>query len=125
MTGDNPFTPQTNVRQSRPVFVYKVPHALSEGIKTIGISQLTGDDELMAAKRANSDPVQLAYEQVKQSIVEVDGKPVNLADGSIDMAWKTMDPKVRSLLMAAYAKLHTPKESEIEDFLSSQEIRVA
>jgi hypothetical protein len=112
-------------KQSRPVYVFDVPASLANGITSIGIVQLTAREEMQAAKRAGSDTIRLVYEQVKQSLVEVNGEAVNMADGSADSAIEAMDPKVRNLVMAAFANLHSPPEDTVRGFLESQSVRVA
>jgi len=112
-------------KPSRPIYTYKVPSALGgEDFKTVGLVQLTAREEMMAAKRSNGDPIKLAYEQVQQSIAEVNGERVSIADGSADKAFNTMSPMLRNLVMTAHAKLHSPAESDVEDFLGSREVRV-
>ena len=107
---------------SRPVYRYDVPRKLAKisGIEKVGLVQLTPDEELMGTKRARNDQARLAFEWAKQSLVEVNGKPVSLADGTSDKAWNDMHPKVRGLVVVAYGELHTPEEDEITDFLGSQ-----
>jgi len=112
-------------KPSRPVYTYQVPSNLGgEDFKSIGLVQLTAREEMMAAKRSNGDPIKLAYEQVQQSIAEVNGEKVSIADGSADKAFNAMPPMVRNLVMAAHAKLHSPAESDVELFLQSREVRV-
>lgn len=112
-------------KASRPVYIYKVPPALGgEDFKTIGLVQLTAREEMMAAKRSNGDPIKLAYEQVQQSIAEVNGERVSIADGSADKAFNAMNPMIRNLVMTAHAKLHSPEDTVVEDFLGSREVRI-
>lgn len=109
----------------RPVYVYNLPASVAGVISSIGIVELTANEELMAAKRAAGDTHRLAYELALQSLAEVNGNPVALKDGSADKAFNDMGPKVRQLLMQAYAKIHGPEDSVVADFLQSQTVRVA
>lgn len=112
-------------KASRPVYVYTVPpHLGGDDFQTIGLVQLTAHEEMMAAKRSNGDPIKLAYEQVMQAIVEVNGERVSLANGTADRAFNTMGPMVRNLVMTAHAKLHAPPEADVDLFLQSREVRV-
>jgi len=112
-------------KNQRPVYVYTVPSNLGgEDFKTIGLVQLTAHEEMMAAKRSNGDPIKLAYEQVMQAIVEVNGEKVGVANGSADRAFNTMGPMLRNLVMTAHAKLHAPPEGDVELFLDSREVRL-
>lgn len=112
-------------KTSRPVYTYKVPAGMGDGIESVGLVQLTAHEEMLAAKRAGNDPMKLAYEQVMQALVEVNGERVRIADGSADKAFNAMGPMVRNLVMTAHVKLHAPPEDAVEDFLKSREVRVA
>lgn len=110
----------------RPIFRFDVPEGLAKttGIKKLGLHQLTASEELMATKRARNDTHRLAYELAKQALVEIDGKPITLGDGSADTAWGDMHPKIRTLAVAAFGELHSPEEDEIAGFLKSQTVHV-
>jgi len=108
---------------TRPVYTYEVPKHLANGITSVGLVQLTAHEEMLAAKRASGDTIRMAYEQVKQAIVEVNGERVSVADGSADTALEKMDPKLRNLVMSAHAKLHAPSDDEVNDFLNSRAVR--
>jgi len=110
---------------ARPIYTYKVPKVMADGVQSIGLVQLTTHEEMMSAKRAGSDPIRLVYEQVKQSLAEVNGQPVSLGDGTADTAFDKMGPQLRNLVMTAYAKLHTPADGMADDFLASQAVKVA
>jgi len=112
-------------RASRPVYVYEVPENVGGDVTVVGLVELTAEEEVLATKRAKNDPIRLAYELAKQCLVEVNGQPVKLADGSADTAWGKMNPKVRNLVLSAYAELHSPPEGAAEDFLRSRQVRVA
>lgn len=113
-------------RASRPRYTYKVPKSLQRttGIESITVTELLAADELMATKRANNDPIRLAYEMALQCLVAVNGKEVSLVDGSADKIWETMHPQVRHLVMRAYDQTHNVPKSEAEDFLGSRTVEV-
>lgn len=97
-------------------------------IRTLHLRLLSGDDELLAAKKARGASTEfgsqfsLAHELAKLSLVAINGKDVRTEDGSVDAAWSKMHAQIRTLVMRAYAKLHTPKEEVAEDFLKGMTI---
>ena len=111
-------------RTTRAVFTYTVPVGMGGDIKSVGLVELTASEELMAAKRASGEGARLAYEMAKTSLVEVNGSKVGLADGSADSAWNKMPPKVRNLVIQAFASLHAPPEDDAASFLASRQVRV-
>jgi hypothetical protein len=113
-------------KTDRAVYVFTFSPASQKeyGVTSVGLCELTIDEELMGTKRANGDPIRLAYEMPKQALVEVNGQPVSLADGSADIAWSKFHPRVRQLVMTAYSKIHNATEEEAKVFLQSQTVRV-
>jgi hypothetical protein len=112
------------IRRERVVYTYTVPSELASlGISSVGLVELTAEEEQMAIKRARGDQFRLAGELVKESLREIDGKRVSLADGSVDAAWNRMPAKIRSLVLQAYAQIHNPPEGAAEGFLQSRQVR--
>lgn len=109
----------------RLVHRYKMPAKLAaeSGIESVGIQELTGNDENMAYKRATGG-ADSALHLAQASLVEINGKPVSLTDGSVDKAWNTMHPKVRVLVTRAYNAVNNPNQGELEDFLESHAVEV-
>ena len=114
----------TGNASARPVYRYTVPPKLSGDIKSVGLVQITCDEELRATKRSRNDSHRLAYELTQQALVEANGNKLSEADGSRDSVWSKMSPKVRNLVLLAYAQLHSPEDDESSDFLKSQEVTV-
>ena len=111
--------------RERPVHTFTFSKKLATAeIQSIGLVQLTSDEEVMATKKAANNAANMAQNLVLQSLAEVNGKSVTLADGSTDVAWKKLSPKQRGLVLTAYAELHTPEDSDVEDFLKSQRVQV-
>lgn len=113
--------------QSREVHLFTVPEALAAevGVREVGMVTLTAAEEMMAHKRApKRDAVQLALELAKASLVEVDGGKLTLADGSADAFWANAHPKLRELVLSAYADLHSPREEDAASFRASRRVRV-
>jgi hypothetical protein len=62
---------------------------------------------------------------VKQSIREINGRPVSLVDGSVDVAWVKMHPKVRTLVMRAYSNHNNATDEDMNVFLKSRRSKVS
>lgn len=107
----------------RPLYVYATPPRLHAVAKSVGLVELTAEEELMAAKRANNNPVRLAYELAKESLRQFDGRAVSLADGTSDTAWNVMGPVLRTLVITAYQEIHNPREDDAATFLASREVQ--
>lgn len=111
-------------KAERPVFEFTIPESISGDVKTVGLIELTAQEEMQAAKRSGGDQMKLAYELVKQCIVEVNGEKVKLSDGTVDTAFNKMPSKARAMVLAAYADIHAPPEDAAQDFLASRKVRV-
>jgi hypothetical protein len=117
--------------KSRTVSFFTIPaHLMENDVAEVGIITLSADEELAAYKRANGDSARLANELAKTCIVEVvdtagAAKKLSLADGSVDIFWKSLDPRVRQLVLGGYAELHAAKDEDARSFLKSRKIRVS
>jgi hypothetical protein len=114
-------------KKIRAVSLFDIPPTITEvcGVKEVGMVTLTADEELLCFKRAKGDNAKLAMELSKTSLVEADGKVLSQSDGSVDTFWKDCDPKLRQLILTAYAELHAAPEEEQAAFLKSRRTRVA
>lgn len=110
----------------RMVFEFDIPEALrDETVKeSIGLRKINGTEEVEATKACGGDGMRLAFELVKQSLHEIDGVVLNKGDMEHESKWERMDPKLRNLLLAAYASLHTPEDDEVENFLKTVRAKV-
>lgn len=111
------------------IVTYMVPATMqmsSSGRKfeSLGIRELEPADEMMATQRAAGSGIRLAFELALQSLVFVNGKRVTLADGTADLAWKEMGPKLRNLVMSAYSQMAAASNEEVAAFLGSRKITV-
>jgi hypothetical protein len=115
-----------HTHSSREVHIYTAPPGVDVGWKTIGLLELTTDEELAAGRRASAtkDAVRAYYERIKQALVEVDGRAIRVDDGSARLTWNTMRPKGRDLVMFAYNDLHTNKKDVAADFLKSHSSKI-
>lgn len=110
---------------ARTVYTYDVPPLLqktSKGVivKTIGVAELQPLDEIEATKRARGDAARLAFELALQSLATVNGTPVSLGDGSAETAWTSLGPKLRNLVMSAYAENNQAGQNDLVGFLASR-----
>lgn len=112
-------------KRVRPVYEYDIPEKLGGDVRSIGLVELLANEELMAVKRSGGDSFKLAYELAKQSIAEVNGQKISLADGAVDSLFNNMGSQVRNLVLQAYAQIHAPAEDVSSDFLQSRKVRVA
>lgn len=124
---------------ARAIYRYKIPASmagLARDVATIGLVEITPDEEIMATKRCSNQPIRLAYELSLEAFREIgmagplgqDGRPtvvshrLSTADGTADRVWRQLHPKIRTLVVTAYNELHNPKDGEAQDFLSSREV---
>jgi len=114
-------------KKSRPVNLFDVPESIVAicGVKEVGLIALTGDEELLCHKKAKGENAKLANELTKMALVEADGKPLSSHDGTVDTFWGNADPKLRQLILGAYAEIHGTDEEEQKDFLKTRRTRVA
>jgi len=42
-----------------------------------------------------------------------------------EQAWHKLHPKIRSLVLQAYSKLHAPESEDVESFLASEVVEAA
>lgn len=121
--------PQLVPDAKREVNEFEVPEGIAASyngvpVRSIGLISLRASEEAKAHKRAAGVAVRLAYELAKQSLYEVNGQRVSLEDGSADTAFSDMGPVVRSLILQAYAEIHTPEEDATASFLGSRKRKV-
>jgi len=112
--------------RQRVVYEFDIPerHQSEEITGTVGLVKLNGREEKAASKRARGDSTMLAYELVKQSMYEVDGRRINRGQHEEEKLWNNMDPILRNLILAAYAELHTPEDDEAENFIKGRREKV-
>ena len=106
--------------ETRVVHRFKVPDTVPGDIRSIGLVEITAEEELKAEQRSKGTPDKRAAEMAKQALVEVNGEAVKFIDGSVDRAWNEMHPKVRTLLASAWVKLHLANDDEVESFFASR-----
>ena len=112
------------MRPARTVHTFPLPDSVPGEVRSVSVTELTAEEELMATRRAGTDAFKVAYELAKQSLVAVNGEKVSLADGTSDKVWVAMHPKARALTIIAYNAVHQPADNDVADFLKGQTIQV-
>lgn len=117
---------QAKKAMARPIYKFEIPDRIAKesGVNEIGLVELTANEQMMAANRARANVARLALELPMQSIVAANGKKVSTADGTVEKIWDALGPKGRELVVTAYGRLHTPEDTEVEDFLASMSVEV-
>jgi hypothetical protein len=113
-------------RKGRTVVLFDVPERLAEevGVHQVGLVTLTADEELQCFGRARGNSARLAAELAKASLAEADGRPLTSADGSVDSWFGKADPRLRQLVLAAYAEIHAANAEDADAFLKSRKTRL-
>lgn len=116
---------QLQKKPSRVVYAYTIPKRIAKeaGVQSIGLIELTAREEMLAAKRSNGEQFNLAHSLVTSSLHMVNDVEVSIGDGSADRAWETMNPKVRNLVLQAFADIHAPEDEDTADFLASRQVK--
>lgn len=92
--------------------------------KSFALRFSTPEDELHATQLAGGNQSKGSMELLKRCCVEIDGKPVTIADDSAHDAFVAMYPAIRTMIMLAFGQVHNPKEDLIKPFLSAPKVRV-
>lgn len=108
------------VSDTRTIHRFNVPESIPGEIRSIGLVELTAEDELRVEQRCKGAPDKRAQELVKTSLAEVNGKAVSTLNGSASNAWNEMPPKVRTLVSSAWVRLHLASDDEVESFFGSR-----
>lgn len=106
--------------QDRVIHRFKVPDSIPGDVRSVGMVEITAEEELRAEQRCKGASDKRAQEMTKQALVEVNGEKVSLGDGSAERAWASLHPKVRTLLATAWVKLHLAEDNEVDDFFASR-----
>jgi hypothetical protein len=113
---------------SRPVYTYQIPAKLAAEaeVSSVTLVHLTAAEELQAAKRAGgTDPLRLGSELAKAALHGINGKTLSAVNNEKEQAWHKLHPKLRSLVLQAYSKLHAPESEDVESFLASEVVEAA
>lgn len=95
-----------------------------------GVIELTVNEELTAAKMADSSSHAVAMRTVMLAVRyartadRATTVELSLADETAEQFWAKLNPKVRALLMQAHIKVNTASQADSEGFLKSCEVSV-
>ena len=111
----------------RLIHWFDIPPGMSTkiGVSKIGMIELTSGEEMMCTKRAQQDPIRLAFELAKSSVRYVDNDEVNSGDGSADRFWSRQSEgmaMLRQLILSAYGAIHNPETEDVASFLNSRRL---
>lgn len=115
-------------REVRPVYEYTLPEGIA-GVdelvkKSIGLVKLKMSEENLASDRAGQSATKLAYNLLRISLVEVDGRRISKPDMEDERILENCDPAIRSLMLEAYADMSTAENQVAKKFLGSRKIKV-
>lgn len=104
----------------RVVHRFQVPASIGGDIRSIGLVELTAEEELQVEMRCKGSSERRASEIAKASIHELNGKRAHNGNGDIDRFWNRASPKLRSLVNTAWVRAHLANDEEVESFFSSK-----
>lgn len=110
--------------KDRVVYRFTVPESIKGDIRSIGMVEMTADEEIGVEARCKGASERRAAEIAKASIWELNGQRVHNADGTIDKAWNTMSPKLRTLVNREWVRIHIADDAESESFSKSMTVNV-
>lgn len=105
--------------KDRVVYRFSVPGSIGGEIRSLGMVELTADEEVQIEARCKNVPEKRAVEIAKAAIWEVNGQRIHNGAGELDKAWNEMSPKVRSLVNRMWIKLHLANDDEVSSFEKS------
>jgi len=115
-------------KRDRAIYVFDLPDGIrgqDSFIKeSVGLVKLELAEEIRAGDRAGANMASMAYNMAKIALVEIDGRPLNKADGEDDRVFDKCDPQIRQLIMEAHAELSTPMVGASKKFLASRRMKV-
>ncbi len=110
--------------RDRVVFRFTVPESIKGEIRSIGLVELTADEEIAVESRCKQVPEKRAAEIAKAAVWEINGKRIHNGAGELDKAWNEAPAKLRSLVMRAWIKLHAAEDAEVASFEASMTVTV-
>jgi hypothetical protein len=123
---DLPASIRIDNRKTRPVTTYTVPEKsrAEVGITSLGLVELTHDEEMRVMQSirgaTTSAAIKVQSDLAHAALQEIDGKPLPAIGEGRDAAIKSLGPKARTLLMRAFADLHTVAKEVEADFLKGK-----
>lgn len=110
--------------RERVVYTFTIPESIAGEVRSVGLVELTSNEEIAVESRCKGNPEKRAIEIVKSTVWEVNGQRIHNGAGELDKLWNNLSPKVRSLLNRAWIKLHAADDAESESFEKSMTVKV-
>ncbi len=110
--------------RERVVYTFAIPESIKGEVRSVGLVELTADEEIAVEQRCKGSPEKRAIEIVKATVREVNGARIHNGAGELDKLWNNLSPKVRSLLNKAWIKLHAADDAEADSFEKSMTVSV-
>jgi hypothetical protein len=101
----------------------RLPNGSALLIKSVLVKRLRASDEVLAARRVGRDAARMVFELCQIAFAGVNGKRFDDSASEGDAVWAVLDPRLRSLLMAAYQELNAAKETQQTAFLKSCRVK--
>lgn len=125
-------------KQSKPIFEFSILETVRDGdvdrtqpmvqddyVKSsFGLVKLDMDEEIAAAERAGKNGAKLGYLMARIALVEVDGRPVNKADGEDEKILRHTDPAIRELILEMYATISSAPDGVAKKVKASMKVKV-
>ncbi len=115
------------LNSNRPKFTFKIPESarlLETDPHTVTLQSITIGEENQASASVKSSGGPLGYELVKHSLIAADGKVVSWEAGEKERFLEGCSSKVRTLIMGAFEKIHSPEKKDSDDFFNSMTVAV-
>jgi hypothetical protein len=111
---------------NKTVLAWDIPDTIREEAEKLGFPATKGfalrfstpEDEAHAAQIAGGNASKGSVELLKRCLVEVDGKPVSIADDTAHEAFVSQFPPIRTFMMLCFGQVHNPREDVIKPFLT-------
>lgn len=113
--------------QNVPKYTYTIPNKArtrEKDPKKVTLIELSANEQMLARRQGGEDGRGAPEELVKMALFEVDGRRVVQANADQDTLWGRFGPKVRHLLMLAYAEIHQANKEDEDGFFASRVIEV-
>lgn len=94
-----------------------------EPIRSIGLHELTPNEERMALKKAAGVPDMVAIEMCRMAIAEVNEKPIDRNKGEDDVLFVALGPRRRQLVMLLFGDMHAPSDKATASFFKTRRTR--
>lgn len=120
---ESPAVAASSLAAAQTRYKYTIPEAVrsfATDPREVVLKELSVAEESRVSKIAQNKGGEFAYEALKAAVVEVDGSPLTWDNGAKDIFIDGLSPRVRTLLLEAYKRLHIPQDEDLDSFFKSQ-----